>query len=451
MAAAGSLSEASAAGVAIGRTRSRGYILAVLTLIYTVNFVDRQILPILLPSIKAEFHVSDAALGLLVGPTFAFFYAVLGVPLAMLADRVSRRKLIGISLLLFSVVTLLCGMTARFWQLVLARIGTGIGEAGTGPASQTIISDLYPPAERARAQAIYAAGVNAGVLIAFAMGGAVAQWFGWRAAFVVAGIPGLLLAVVLLLTLDEPERGRADATSDTTAPAPPLKTVLKALWANKAFRLAVLGGCTTCFTGYAVGGFFPTMLARIHHMRLDQIGLAIALIAGVGGGLATYAAGHAADRLARRDVRWYFYVPAIAAFLPLPLAPLCFLSDSTAIALAASVPILSLTAAFIGPVVAIIQRLVPLRMRATAIAVLILVDSLVGLGLGPQFVGLASDWLAPALGADALRVALLGAMIGSMISVAAFVMAARHLREALDEAKDDHQRRVSDGRVEGPS
>ena len=154
-----------------------------------------------------------------------------------------------------------------------------------------------------------------------------------------------------------------------------------------------------------------------------------------GGGVATYAAGHAADRLARRDIRWHFYVPAIAAFLPLPLAPLCFLSDSTVVALAASVPILSLTAAFIGPVVAIIQRLVPVRMRATAIAVLILADSLVGLGLGPQFVGMVSDWLAPALGVDSLRVALLGAMIGSALSVAAFVGAARHLHEALDAAE----------------
>lgn len=434
MAADRSLSAAPVAEIPLGRTRSRGYILTVLTLVYTVNFVDRQILPILLPSIKAEFHVSDAALGLLIGPTFAFFYAILGVPLAMLADRVSRRKLIGISLLLFSVVTLLCGMTARFWHLVLARIGTGIGEAGTGPASQTIISDLYPPAERARAQAIYATGVNGGVLIAFAMGGVVAEWFGWRAAFVVAGIPGVLLAIVLLLTLDEPERGRTDPAADDDLPAPPLAMVLKTLWANKAFRLAVLGGCTTCFTGYAVGGFFPTMLVRTHHMRLDEIGLAIALIAGVGGGLATYAAGHVADRLARRDVRWHFYVPAIAAFLPLPLAPLCFLSDDTAVALVASVPILSLTAAFIGPVVAIIQRLVPLRMRATAIAVLILVDSLVGLGLGPQFVGLVSDWLAPALGADALRVAMLCAMIGSTLSVAAFMTAAQYLGEGLDPA-----------------
>ncbi|HEU4959359.1 MAG TPA: MFS transporter [Sphingomonas sp.] len=437
MAVSRSLSEppARASAIAIGRPQSRGYILALLTLVYTVNFVDRQVLPILLPAIKAEFHVSDTALGLLVGPTFAFFYAILGVPLAMLADRVSRRRLIGISLFLFSIVTLLCGVAAQFWHLVLARIGTGIGEAGTGPASQTIIADLYPPAERARAQAIYAAGVNAGVLIAFAMGGVVAERFGWRAAFVVAGIPGLLLAILLLLTLEEPERGRADpAPATPTPPAPPLTTVLKTLWADKAFRLAVIGGCTTCFTGYAVGGFFPTLLVRTHHMRLGEIGLAIALIAGVGGGLATYAAGHAADRLARRDVRWYFRVPAIAALLPLPLAPLCFLSDNAAVALAASVPILSLTAAFIGPVVAIIQRLVPLRMRATAIAVLILVDSLVGLGLGPQFVGLVSDWLTPALGANALGVAMLASMIGSALSAIAFLIGSRHLAAALDAA-----------------
>lgn len=412
--------------------QSRGYLLTILTLVYLVNFIDRQILSILLQPIKEEFQVSDALLGLLIGPTFAFFYAVMGLPMAMLADRMNRRTLIGVSLALFSVMTAVCGLAAQFWQLMAARIWTGVGEAGTGPASQAMISDLYPPAERSRAQATYATGSNLGILVAFALGGVIVDQLGWRAGFLLAAVPGLVLTVLLFATVDDVPRGRTETVADGE-PAPPLGAVLRLLWASPTFRLTALGACTTCFTSYAVFGFFPTFLARSHGMSITQIGFAVALITGVAGGLATYASGHLADRLSRRDVRWNLYIPAIAALIPLPLAPICFLSDSTPLALAAAVPILALTAAFIGPVIATIQRLVPLRMRATTVAVLILIDNIVGLGLGPQFVGLTSDWLRPAFGEDSLRVAMLAAMIGSAISVLGFLLAARRVRGELGD------------------
>jgi len=414
--------------------RSRGYILMVLTLVYLVNFIDRQILSILLQPIKEEFHVSDALLGLLIGPTFAFFYAVMGLPMAMLADRVNRRTLIGASLTLFSLMTAVCGMVGQFWQLAVARIFTGVGEAGTGPASQAMISDLYPPAERSRAQAVYATGSNLGILVAFALGGVIVDQLGWRAGFLLASVPGLLLVVLLFATVDDVPRGRSEAVADAV-PAAPLRVVLRLLWASPAFRLTTLGACTTCFTGYGVFGFFPTFLARSHGMSITQIGFTVAIITGVAGGLATYASGYLADRLSQRDERWNLYIPAIAAFLPLPLAPLCFLTDSTALALIAAVPILGLTAAFIGPVIATIQRLVPLRMRATSIAVLILIDNIVGLGLGPQFVGLTSDWLRPTFGEDSLRIALLAAMAGSAVSAVGFLLAARRVRDELEPTR----------------
>lgn len=410
--------------------QSRGYVLTILTLVYLVNFIDRQILSILLQPIKDEFQVSDALLGLLIGPTFAFFYAVMGLPMAMLADRLNRRTLIGVSLTLFSIMTAVCGLAGQFWQLMIARIFTGVGEAGTGPASQAMISDLYPPEQRSRAQASYATGSNLGVLVAFALGGVIVDQFGWRMGFLLAGLPGLLLVVLLFLTVDDVPRGRTEAAVDAT-PAPPIGTVLRQLWASPTFRLTALGACTTCFTGYAVFGFFPTFLARSHGMSITEIGFAVALITGVGGGLATYASGWLADRLARRDERWNLRVPAIAALIQLPLAPVCFLADSKVLALAAAVPILALTAAFIGPVIATIQRLVPLRMRATSIAVLILIDNIVGLGLGPQFVGLLSDWLRPDFGEDSLRIAMLAAMAGSAISFIGFMLAARRLRAEL--------------------
>jgi predicted MFS family arabinose efflux permease len=410
--------------------RSRSYILTILTLVYMVNFIDRQILSILLQPIKSDLHVSDAALGLLIGPAFALFYSVLGVPMAMLADRMSRRNLIGVSLVVFAVMTAVCGVARQFWQLVLARMGTGVGEAGTGPASQTMISDLYAPAEQSKAQGTYAVGANLGVLVAFSLGGFIAERFGWRVAFMLAGLPSLVLAVLLFATLEDVPRGRSEALVDEM-PAAPLRVTLGQLWASKTFRFTALGACTTCFTIYAVAGFFPAFLQRSHGMSLSEIGLVVALIVGVGGGLATYFSGYLADRMARRDSRWNLYIPAIAAFIPLPFAPICFLADRTSWALIAAIPMLSLTAAFIGPVIATIQRLVPLRMRATAVATLILVDNLVGLGLGPQFVGMMSDWLRPSVGVDSLRIAMLVAMTGSVVSVIGFLLAARHVRAEL--------------------
>lgn len=407
---------------------SRGWTLGVLTSVYLVNFIDRQILPILLPQIKAEFALSDTMLGLLVGPTFAFFYAGMGLPLALLADRVNRRNLIAVSLGLFSAMTIACGLAVQFWQLALARILTGVGEAGTGPASQAMITDLYPPERRGRAQAVYATGVNLGVLVAFAAGGAIAQFYGWRTAFLFAGLPGLLMVVVLLATVRDPARGGHEG--DTTLPtaAPSLGAVLRILWASRAFRWIALGACTTCFTGYALGAFFPSFLSRSHSLSPSQIGLTMALIMGIGGGLATYVAGSIADRRGRGDLRWYVYVPAIAAALPLPFAPICFLSDDLAITLIAAIVPLSLTAAFIGPTIAVIQQLVPVQSRATAIAILILIDNLVGLGLGPQFVGVMSDAWRPVLGDDSLRWAMVTATIGSMVSIVGYLMAARHIR-----------------------
>ncbi|MFT3762251.1 MAG: MFS transporter [Pseudoxanthomonas sp.] len=426
----------------------RGWVLGVLTLIYLTNFIDRQILAILLPQVKAEFDLTDTELGLLVGPTFAFFYAMMGVPLALLADRISRRRLIAVSLALFSAVTIACGLVAQFWQLIVARILTGVGEAGTGPASQTMITDLYPPERRARAQAVYATGANLGVLVAFAAGGAIAQAWGWRIAFIVAGVPGLALTAVLAATVRDPPRGANDpAFQEGISPgsAPPFGAVVRQLWRSRAFRYTALGACSTCFTAYALGGFFPMFLARSHAMSTAEIGGVMALIMGVCGGLATYAAGHLADRFGRNDQRWYSYIPALAALLPLPLAPVCFLAKSTGVALAAAIVPLSLTAAFIGPTVAVVQRLVPLRSRATAVAILILIDNIVGLGLGPQFVGIASDLWKPALGGDSLRYAMLAAMAGSAVSVFGFVMAARHLRAEIDVRKSASPAPASNG------
>lgn len=411
-------------------TAYRHYILAILTLMYVVNYLDRQVLAILLQPIKAEFGVSDALLGLLVGPTFALFYATLGIPIARLADRFSRRNIIAISMGLFSAMTVVCGLAAQFWQLVIARVFTGVGEAGTGPSAQAVISDLYPPKERAAAQSFYSAGLNIGLLIAFFAGGWIAQTFGWRQAFLAAGIPGLLLFFVVMFTVREPARGHSESLADDGI-APSLVTVARLLWSQRSFRYIALGAAMTSFGGYGATAFVPAFLVRSHHLTLYEVGLIFAGIAGIGGWIGTFLSGVIADRLGKRDVRWNMYVPIGAVFLALPFQPVFYLADNTALAIAAAVIPSAMGAVFLGPCVTMTQGLVPLRMRATAAALFLFILNIIGLGLGPQTVGIVSDLLEPALGTDSLRYALLVTMVSGALGGFCYWRASKTLKADL--------------------
>ena len=239
--------------------RSRRYILVMLTLVYVTNYLDRNILNILLPAIKAEFRLSDADLGFLSGTVFAILYATLGVPLAWLADRANRRNVIAYSMMLFSLMTLLSGYAASFGQLVAARIGTGVGEAGTSPSVNSVISDLYAPKERAGALSFYAAGLNVGLLIAFAGGGWVEQHFGWRNAFLAAGIPGLIIALLFIFTVPETVRGHVEQLVDTGR-APSLIESVRHMWQQRSIRFIALGTALSSFGGYAVVTFISGFL-----------------------------------------------------------------------------------------------------------------------------------------------------------------------------------------------
>ncbi len=412
----------------------RHYVLAILTAMYVVNYLDRQILAILLQPIKNEFHVSDTALGMLAGTTFALFYATLGIPIARLADRASRRNIIAVSLGLFSLMTVVCGLAAQFWQLLLARIGTGVGEAGTGPSAQAIISDLYPPKSRASAQSFYSAGLNIGLLIAFGIGGPIAQAYGWRMAFLAAGVPGLILVFVVMFTMREPVRGHSEQMKDDGM-AVPLGTAARFLWSQRSFRYIALGSALCAFSGYGATAFIPAFLIRSHHMTLSEVGHFFALLAGVGGWIGTFAAGIVADRLGRRDIRWNVYVPIGAVFLAVPFAPFFYLAPSTNVALAAAIIPIAMGAVFVGPSVTMVQALVPLRMRATAAAILLFILNIIGLGLGPQAMGAVSDLLHPALGDDSLRYALLLGPVAGLIAAFCYWRASATLKADLARVK----------------
>jgi len=413
---------------------SRRYILVMLMLVYVVNYIDRTVLNILLPAIKTEFQVSDAALGLLSGTVFALFYATLGIPIAWLADRTNRRNIIAFSMALFSAMTLLSGAALNFTQLLLARLGIGIGEAGTSPPVNSIISDLYEPTERAAALSFYAAGLNLGLLISSFGGGWVVEHFGWRTAFYCAGVPGLVLTLAILFTVPEPKRGLVERIADTGV-APPLGETLRHLWSQISFRFMAVGCALSAFGGYAGASFIPTFLGRNHHLTPSEIGLVLAGLFGVVGGLGTYFSGVLADHLGKRDVRWNMNILVIAIALAVPAFPLYLLSPSLTVTLIAGILPTMIGAAYIAPAYAMVQSLVPLRMRAQAAALLLFILNIIGFGLGPLLVGLLSDALKPTLGEDALRWALLSTVVTWMISAACYFRAGQLLPAELARAR----------------
>jgi MFS family permease len=413
--------------------RNRHYVLAIMTLVFVVNYLDRQILGILVPQIKLEFHLEDWQIGVLTGPAFAVIYATLGIPLAVLADRVNRRNLVAASLAVFSFMTVLCGYTVQFWQLLLARFGTGIGEAGTSPAINSIIADLYPLRQRAAALSFYTAGLNVGLLFGFVGGGWIAQHYGWRDAFLAAGIPGLVLVFFVLFTIREPERGAADLIPDTRA-ASGFLSVAQFLWTQKSFRWIALGAGLFSFGGYANIAFLPLFLTISHHMKPAEIGLVLSLLVGVVGAVGTFMAGVVADKFGKDDIRWNMYVPIIATFVSVPFAPLFFLPSSTAIALSAAVMPALMGAAYVGPSYAMAQGMVPLRMRAQTVAILLFILNMIGLGLGPLTVGTISTLLKPALGADSLRWALMSGVITALVGAYCYWQAAKTLKSDIARA-----------------
>lgn len=391
-----------------GFSANRWYALSLLALVYALSNLDRYLLGILLPFIKAEMQLSDTLLGLLTGAAFAIFYATLGLPIARLADRYSRKLIIAISLGLFSVMTALCGLAGSFAGLFAARVGVGIGEAGTSPASYSMISDQFETERRSTAMAVLSLGASVGLLLGFTAGGVIAANFGWRWAFLAAGIPGVVLTLVVAATLREPTRGAVDGT---TAPAPPTESTWQALsflLAIPSYRHLVTAMALVQFAATALLNWLPSLLDRTHGLSPDRSGLPIALIVIVAGLIGTLVIGGLlTDRLARRDLRW---VPMVAAFGSVAMG-----LGALATALAPTLPLLFAayfvsavgSLCFLAPSLTMTQTLAPIHLRATSGALALMIANLFGLGLGAPTIGFISDLLEPALGAGSLAAALL--------------------------------------------
>lgn len=372
---------------------SRAYtswVLGLLVVVYISNFIDRTILSVLQQPIKEELRLADWQLGLLGGLSFALFYSIMGVPIARLAERRNRVSIITGALVAWSAMTALCGFAASYVQLLLCRVGVGIGEAGATPPAQSLISDYFPPERRATALSVYGLGVPIGTLLGSVIGGFVAQHWGWRAAFLAVGLPGLLLAVLVRFTVREPPRGHSEGGL-AAGEAPSTMTVVKVLWAKRAFRHLAAGMTVTSFAGYAMSAFAATYLIRRFGLNVAEAGLAAGLVNGLSAAVGTLLGGLMTDWAGRKDRRWYVWIPAIGLILSVPLYVAAYLqTDLFWVIVLLIVPGI-LHFFYLGPTYAVMHNMVAPRMRATATALLLLVLNLIGLGLGPTLLGVASD------------------------------------------------------------
>ena len=408
----------------------RYYVLAVLTVVYAFNFIDRQLLVILQEPIKAELDLSDTQLGLLTGFAFALFYVVCGIPIARWADKGVRRSIIALALTVWSFMTAISGLTQNYLQLLLARVGVGVGEAGGSPPAHSMISDIFDRKHRATALAIYSVGIYIGILGGYLLGGWVTEFFGWRLAFFVVGAPGILLAILLRLTVSEPPRGWSEGSTDGVPAAPPLAEVARLLWSRRSFRHIALAASLQAFIIYAIGNWLPSFFLRTYDISIGQLGTWMALTTGFGGGIGSFFGGWLADRLGARDARWYLWAPASLTFLTAPVLLVLLTTDSLHFALILVAPFNFLTAAYLGAVLAVAHNLVGLRMRALTSAIVFFIINLVGMGLGPTSVGMISDYLS-ASGADApLGSAMLAVgMTAAIWACVHYVLATRPVRD----------------------
>ncbi|MBF8270250.1 MAG: MFS protein [Gammaproteobacteria bacterium] len=385
----------------------RYYIVIVLVLVNTVNFIDRQVVSILAPAIKADLVLSDTQLGVLMGLAFTLFYATLGLPIGRLADKHARVNVLTIVLTLWSAMTALCSTAANYIVLLLMRVGVGVGEAGAGPCSHSLISDLFSREERPRAIGIFSLGVPFGTLFGFLFGGLLAEEFGWRMTFLIVGLPGVALAVLVKMTIREPARGAKDEGVQLNRDEVSLIEGLSIMWRIGTFRTMAYGGALSAFCGYAVNSWTPSFFARTHELGAGEMALPMAISLGVGGGLGSFLGGIITSRMALRDARAFLTLPGWS-FVIFGIALVFELwSSSLMVAYAALFIVGFMQFVLFGPFFGLVQSLAPLRARALATAFIFFIYSGFGFGFGPLYVGALSDFLTTSLGeAQALQYAL---------------------------------------------
>jgi len=376
-------------------------VLILLVVAYTLNFIDRTIIATIGQAIKVDLKITDTQLGLLGGLYFALLYTLLGIPIARLAERFSRVNIITAAIVIWSGFTALCGTAGNFAMLALYRFGVGVGEAGLSPPAHSLISDYYEPKKRASALAVYSFGIPLGSMLGAIIGGQMLDHFTWRAAFMLVGVPGLLVALALKLLVKEPPRGHSEAAGFVASPPLPLSAefsemwaVIKALFGNWPVANMIIGMTIVSFAGYGGGQFAPPYFIRAFGLSYGQVGLIIGLVAGMGNGIGTLIGGPLTDRLAHVGPRWYALVPAIGVAIAYPLVVGVYTADSWQVA-TAFILVPGLAAyTYLGPTFGVVQNMAPTHQRATAAAVMLFFVNLIALGGGPPFTGWLIDHFA---------------------------------------------------------
>ena len=422
------------------------YALGLLTVTYVFNFLDRQLLAILVEPIKTEFGVSDTAMGLLYGFAFALFYATLAIPVAALADRSVRRNILAYAAGIWSLMTVLCGFAAGFWQLLFIRIGVAVGEAGGVPPSQSMVVDYYKPDQRATAMAIFSSATFIGTLLALVGGAYIAQTFSWRTAFIVVGAPGLLLALLIRFTIKEPLRGAFDRSGIVEPTQTNIRHAISSMWRLSAMRYTVLGIGFAGMAGYGIGYWTPSFLIRVYGMSLIEAGAMVGFVGASIGLVGSLFGGWLCDQLSRKDQKWRLLVPVWSLLLSLPLMSLFFIWPEEQIFRIGGLTmpraiIFYAAAGFVGswwaaPTYVVVQALVAPGQRTLACAVLLLFMNLMGFGLGPVLVGLISDMLTPAYGTNAIRYGLLIGMVTYVAAGICYFLASRKYDEQMYEHRE---------------
>jgi MFS family permease len=408
----------------------RNFVLVMLTLVYVFNFIDRQLLVILQESIKEELQLSDTQLGMLSGFTFAIFYVTMGIPIARFADRGNRRNIVAVSLGLWSIMTGLSGLAKSFIHLLLARVGVGVGEAGGSPPAHAMISDYFPPGKRATALSFYSTGIYFGMLVGFLMGGYLNEALGWRTAFLVLGIPGVLFSLLFYLFVKEPQRGATDIDTSIVEKQS-FFDVVKLLYSKPVFAFLSAATALHCFCTYGILNWTPSFLSRLHGMTKSDIGISLGLILGTTGVAGTFFGGYMTDRFGKTDKHRYMTLPAYFILISIPfVAAALFLENTVAVLICFGVGNF-LYGSYLGPSINVAHSLVPASLRAITSAVLFFVLNLVGLGFGPLVVGMISDLLTPTYGTQGLRWAMSVVLMVSVAAVLMFLGGARKMKREI--------------------
>lgn len=418
--------------------RYRYYVLAVLVLVYMMNFIDRQILSVLAVPIKKELALSDTQLGLLHGLAFAILYTTLGIPIAALADRASRRRIMSWALGIWSAFTVVCGFITGFWTMFFSRVGVGVGEAGGVAPAYSFIADYFPKHQRARAMSIYSLGIPLGMALGILTGTIIAVEIGWRAAFIIVGSVGLVIAPILRFSVRDPRRGGWDSTTPVPPPAGKLtprsliesfREVAAIVARKPTFWLLSFGAAASSVCGYGLAAWLPSFFIRSYKLSLTEMGLFYASITLIGGCIGILGGGILADRIGKSSKANYPLIPAISFLIGLPCFFFAVNSSSLAIAFPLFLIPTALNLVWLGPIVTAVQHLVPAHMRSRASAMFLLINNLIGIAIGTYYFGAMSDALAPSFGKESLRYAIYSGLGFYVIASILFMLASRKIKK----------------------